>query len=286
MEQEVEEILSQKLSQLSTKSEEENEEKSPMTNKRRRSSPLSSPSVVTKKMKMTDNKDTIDKDTQHDRIPPYLLATNKSFNFIMSNVMHTATSTTLDDLRQVAILIHQIAELRIDKQIKTTYLQSGTGTLRESEPELTNLDRRVWPTQVKSKMLEQLKKDSTKRTAIPAVKMTDEEEHRHCEEFVQQSIREINEKMVQYQRKLDQKKSHLVDMTSTMEEAIKAYVDQYGIRPIKMKRDLKIALIEYDYDAGIIERKYLRENPNEYQVKEIISWNKRQRLTSFSFLYN
>ena len=195
MEQDVEEILSQKLSQLSTKSEEENEEKSPMTNKRRRSSALSSPSVITKKMKMTD-----DKDTQHDRIPAYLLATNKSFNFIMSNVMHTATSTTLDDLRQVAILIHQIAELRIDKQIKTTYLQSGTGTLRESEPELTNLDRRVWPTQVKSKMLEQLNKDSTNRTAIPAMKMTEEDEHRHCEEFVQQSIREINEKMVQYQR--------------------------------------------------------------------------------------
>ena len=82
---------------------------------------------------------------------------------------------------------------------------------------------------------------------------------------------------------LDEKKSHLVDMTSTMEEAIKAYVDQYGIRPIKMKRDLKIALIKYDYDAEIIERKYLRENPNEYQVKEIISWNKRQRLHFFFF---
>ena len=255
MEQDVEEILSQKLSQLSTKNEDENEEKSSVANKRRRSSSaLSSPSVITKKMKMTDNKD-----TQHDRIPVYLLPTNKSFNFIMSNVMHTATSMTLDDLRQVAILIHQIAELCIDKQIKTTYLQSGTGILTDSEPELTKLGRRVWPTQMKSKMLEQYKKDNMNRTTTPTVKMTEEDEPRHCEEFVQQCTREMNEKMVQYQQQLDEKESQLVDMTSTMEEAIKAYVDQYGIRPLKMKRDLKIKLIKYDYHAEIIERKYLQE---------------------------
>ena len=276
MEQDVEEVLSQKLSQLSTKSGEENEEMSPVTNKRRRSGELSSPSVITKKMKMTDNKD-----TQHDRIPAYLLPTNKSFNFIMSNVMHTATSMTLDDLRQVAILIHQIAELRIDKQIKTTYLQSGTGTLTDSEPELTKLDRRVWPTQVKSKMLEQYKKDNMNRTTTSTVKMTEEDEHRHCEEFVQQSIREMNEKMVQYQQQLDEKKSQLVDMTSTMEEAIKAYVDQYGIRPLKMKRDLKIKLIKYDCDAEIIERKYLQENPNEYQVNR--SFLARKNRFSYSY---
>jgi hypothetical protein len=34
-----------------------------------------------------------------------------------------------------------------------------------------------------------------------------------------------------------------------------------------MKRDHKIGLLEYDYDAEILQRKYLQENPNEYQVK-------------------
>ena len=33
-----------------------------------------------------------------------------------------------------------------------------------------------------------------------------------------------------------------------------------------MKHDLKIVLLKHDYDAEILERKYLQQCPNEYQV--------------------
>jgi hypothetical protein len=55
-----------------------------------------------------------------------------------------------------------------------------------------------------------------------------------------------------------------------MEDMIRKYVQQYGIQPLKLQRDHKIALLKHDYDAEIIERKFLQENPNEYQVNQFI----------------
>jgi len=40
-----------------------------------------------------------------------------------------------------------------------------------------------------------------------------------------------------------------------------------------MKRDLKIALLKHDYDAELLERQYLQEKPNGYQVNRIVSIN-------------
>ena len=65
-----------------------------------------------------------------------------------------------------------------------------------------------------------------------------------------------------------EKKKQLIGFTSVMEKMIDKYVHQMVIRPLILKRDLKIALIKSDYDAEMIERKFLQENPNEYQVTE------------------
>ena len=55
-----------------------------------------------------------------------------------------------------------------------------------------------------------------------------------------------------------------------MEEFIENYVEFFGIRPLKLKRDLKIALIKHDYDSEILKRKHIHEKPNEYQLRNSI----------------
>jgi hypothetical protein len=130
--------------------------------------------------------------------------------------------------------------------------------------DLMDVDRRVWPLQVKSVILGK----RLPTTTVATMEINTEKEHLDCENLVYERLQEMNEKIEQYQRQLDKKKSQLTGFTSTMEEAIDIYIQQHGIKPLKLKRDLKIALLKYDYDAEILERKYLQEKPNQYQVRD------------------
>ena len=207
--------------------------------------------------------------TEHESVPAYLIPTNRTFHRLVEKVRQAASSIDLDALRRIAILKHQIGDLHISKQISLIYLRSGKGELRQPGPEITPVDRCVWPAQVKSAML----------AAKPAIDEGDE--HLAYVNLVHQRIRQMEEKIQQYQRQLDEAKQSLFGLTPTMDEAIESFVQEHGIRPLEMKRDLKIALLEHDYDAKIVERQYARENPNEYQVR--IAETSRDHVIPFRF---
>ncbi|CAF1203637.1 unnamed protein product, partial [Adineta steineri] len=230
-----EEVLSQQFSQLSTDNESEEGGSSVVSSKRKLNT-TSAPYVVFKRIKSTNDNDpnvTEGEEEEQDQIPAYLLATNKSFDHMIQKVMNTASSIDMNDLRQLALLIHHIAALNIQKQVTIVYLRSGTGKLREPEPSLTEVDRRVWPMQVKSALSEKRKQ----RKIVTTVQITTEDEHRDHENLVYERLQKINERIEQYQRQFNEKKRQL------------------------------IALLEYDYDAEILERKYLEEKPNDYQIE-------------------
>ncbi|CAF1933521.1 unnamed protein product, partial [Rotaria magnacalcarata] len=52
----------------------------------------------------------------------------------------------------------------------------------------------------------------------------------------------------------------------TIQETIEIHVQTYGIKSLEMKRDLKLALINYDYDSEMLQREYFQEQPNNYQI--------------------
>ncbi|CAF1408279.1 unnamed protein product [Adineta steineri] len=260
-----EEVLSQQFSQLSTENESE-EGGSSVVNSKRKLNTTSAPYVVFKRIKSANDNDpnvTEGEEQEQDQIPAYLLTTNKSFDHMIQKVMNTASSIDMNDLRQLALLIHHIAALNIQKQVTIVYLRSGTGKLRESEPSLTEVDRRVWPMQVKSAIAEKRKQGKI----VTTVQISTEDEHRDHENLVYERLQQINKTIEQYQRQFNEKKSQLIGLTTTIEEAIVKYVQHYGVIPLQMKRDMKIALLEYDYDAEILERKYLEEKPNDYQIE-------------------
>jgi hypothetical protein len=244
-----EQVLSQTLSQLSTQDETDYESSTTTTtttttgNKRR--STTTAESMITSK-KSKHGSETFERDP----VPTYLSTDNETFRRALKKMIGTTKAISIDALRQVALCIHHIGALQIQKQISLVYLQSGTGEWSEPEFDLVPIDRRVWPSQVTSAL-------------AARVEMTDDEAHLACEQLVQQRLRDFDESLGHYQRQLDELMQEHPD---ALRQAIDGYVDEHGMALLRMKRDLKIALLEYAYHAEIVDRKYRQANPNAYQV--------------------
>ena len=253
-----EQVLSQKLSQLSTNDDNEYES-SCVADKKRRSTTTTTTTcdaefLPSKKSKYDDEHD-IDS-TEQDLVPAYLSSVNRAaFKRAMPK---SIDAIRMDELQQVAIYTHHIAALQIHKQITMVYRKSGTGQLSELEFACTAVDRRVWPTQVTSTLVALRSPTST-----GSVTMHHDEEQHACETLVHQRLQEIDEKIRAYERK-----RQIVNVTPAVQQSIDDYVERFGVAPLRMKRDLKIALLEYDYRAEIIDRQYQLEHPNTYQVRE------------------
>ncbi|CAF2078674.1 unnamed protein product, partial [Rotaria magnacalcarata] len=138
----------------------DDEERSFVTNKRQRSNVASSPTISSKKRKLTNNNNNNDTDistTERCQIPTYLLIQNKLFVHMAQTIIKTVRYITMNDIQQMALLMHQIATVQIDREIMQAYLHSVKGTLREAECHFIEVDRRFWPMQVQSLMLTQHK---------------------------------------------------------------------------------------------------------------------------------
>ena len=208
----------------------------------------------------SDDRRTEEAEAEEDQTPAYLMSTNTSFERHIKDVMQATLRPDIDRLRQAASLKHHIAALHVTRQISSVYLQSGTDKLREHELELIPIDCRVWPSQVKSVMLAQ------RSTTAASSETNAENDQQAYEDLVHQRLGQRNDKIRVYETQLDEIKTTSSGWSSKLEEAIDAFVQQHGLRPLHMKRDLKIALIKHENDATILERRYAQENPTPYQV--------------------
>lgn len=250
-------ILSQKLSQLSTKSDEEECNKK----KRRLSSLSSSPDAIPKRIKSNESNDDDEINyTSHEldddlaKIPFNLVATNPSFIYLTQRVLNEAASSmTMEDIQQLALVIYRLSLIRIHKQITMIYLKSGTGILNDPGPELVPVDRCVWPAVVQS--------------ALPPTNNT-QDTQTACEQLVYDRLQRLDRKLTYYEEEFNYQKSCIIGFTEAMENMIDEYVQQMVIAPFKLKRDVKIATVRFQFDVEIMERKFQQRHPTEYQVEE------------------
>ena len=241
------------------------------TRRKRQRSTSKSVDVISKKVKLTpdnniervDIKDDFKQEKSDDDTPAYLSLTNTSFLRLIKNIQAVQSTVSATDLQTIATSMHHIAALRLQKHITNLYLRSGTGKLGDPNSDLSNINWRVWPAQVKSVMSA---KHAQSNIAMNDTTNNAEDEHLECENLVTERLEEIKDKIEQYNKQLEDKRSHLFGFTSAMEDTIIQYVQHYGIIPLQMKTDLKIALLRHDYNATILQRKYEQENPNQYQV--------------------
>ncbi|CAF1435315.1 unnamed protein product, partial [Rotaria sordida] len=295
--------LSQTLRDVLTTVDQEQVQTSMISNKRQQSSSELCTTSNTKKIKMTttDTDDTamnMKLKLVTNSIPSYLLKTNKLFIQMSKSITNLTKSISIDDIHDIAMLLYKKAALHINRDITKAYFHSVQGTLKEPELEANQVNRSVWPIEAQSFMLAKMEsmktknKPTTTSTTTPTTKTTttttttaktttatttttkttaldinDEKLRSICSDLLSDYVQEMKEQMSDYEEQLDEKKNSLVDLTIQMEDIIKNYVQQYCIKPLEMKRKLKIALLCYDFDTEILKRQYMQEKPNDYQLK-------------------
>jgi hypothetical protein len=166
----------------------------------------------------------------------------------------------MEDLRQLAILKHKIADINFQKQLWEIYLKSGTGQWETQESSQTSVDRRLWPMHVKKLVPSRI-------NVIDRNQANDEQ--KICETIVNEQLEAFNKAIEQYQNEFDRKKNSFMYsiIHAQIVETIETFVQQHGIRPLQMKFNHTVTLLECNYDAEILEREFLRLQPTEYQVK-------------------
>ena len=174
-------------------------------------------------------------------IPNYLANGNPHFEQIIGLALCPAT---IEELRQMAILMHQFSMVHLEKSLWMAYLQSGTGQL-QSTYQTDGTGPHIWPPQVTQSMKN--RKESTDDHA--------------CLTYVTQYLCELDDKMKHYQTALEVKISRL----STYVHALETYVQQ-GLESARLEMEYRIALIQYDYNDRTFELAFRQQHPTEYQV--------------------
>ena len=211
----------------------------------------------------------IDDDDDHEKeeLPRYLLVDNQLFISLMKKINKINSTIHINDIQEIALIKHRMAVLHIKKQIMETCLQSVTGTLHIVESDLIEVDRRIWPLQVRLLMLKHQQTSTISGSTTTTTMGTDKEDEQVVyENLLQQQLMKLEQSLQEYTRQLQEKQNSIVGFTSKMIKLIDSYVHQYGIQPVKLKSDFKIASIRYNYEFELFERKYRHEQPNEYQV--------------------
>ncbi|CAF3974076.1 unnamed protein product [Rotaria sordida] len=253
-------VLSQKLSQLSTNNEHEQQSFRQCSNVNNEKRPLSTPSTPDVSMKrMRPWNDKADEDQEDDQVSDYFERLNDMFDVQMQDYLTKTTSNlSIDDLRNLAILKHRIAKIELDKQLWTIYLKLGKGEWTTAESNKMNVDQHLWSAAVK-------KLPAKARNVISTNQGQCEEQTNEMR--VQEHIEQFYEKIEFYSMEYHEKKTQLLGFTAEMEQAIEQFIQQYTIVPFRMKLYYKIDVLEYNKDDQLLEREYLLYKPTENQIK-------------------
>ncbi|CAF5066567.1 unnamed protein product, partial [Rotaria magnacalcarata] len=234
-------ILSQELSELSTEEKYDDEEYLIYDNKRPLSTP-STPDGTSKKMCLWNENETRE-DQEIDSI----------FNkFIMDHKNKHMILMSMEDIRTLMILKHRMATSHMEKRQWMIYLKSGTGQWTTKESVKTNVDKRVWPLQVKKLITEKMATLNTYEI---------HNEHTLGEMIVNQHLQELNQKIEEYTMIFNTMKTVCFGWTETIDEIIDTFVQQHSIVPFALKLNYKLTLWEYDYDDQLLQREYFRYQP-------------------------
>jgi hypothetical protein len=186
----------------------------------------------------------------NDDIPEYLCITNKSFEQIIRQITNdTAYSMNIEELRQVAILMHQCTMIDLETSLWSTYLKAGTGTLKIEQP-----GPEIWPTMLKSKIMALNNGE------------TDNDIDDTCLKFVNKRLRQLDHDQHQYQAEINEKKINMDGYMTAIEPVIQTFI-QANLRSLHIQYEYTIALIKYDYEDQRLELEFAQLEPKDHHVR-------------------
>lgn len=241
--------LSQKLSQLSTAEAHSQHEKQTQGTKRSYSSGTpSTPTAAAAKKNRTDG----------ETIPEYLQLDQRLFQErIVSLITEWNLSMTVDEIQSIAVLKHRVASASLEHQLWTAYLAVGTGqsSVYGSGTE-TKVDQRFWTTCVIEKQ----------QASSPTVLNDARVLQQSYETITRQQLADLMSSIEQHEEALQAWIDNGIDLPADAEKTIDRYVEDYGIRPLRMRTSYLLKKLEFDRDIEIQERECQQRQPTEYQV--------------------
>ncbi|CAF1345307.1 unnamed protein product, partial [Rotaria sp. Silwood1] len=133
---------------------------------------------------------TFEIDMKKDQTPYYLSLNNTLFLRTSKDILKNVQTITINDIQQIAILMHQIGALKIKIDQTNIYLKAVTGTLTEPESDLIDVDRRVWPMQVQSMM-----SSKSESNSVTTTESNHEKTQRDCENLLHQRLQETSQQI-------------------------------------------------------------------------------------------
>lgn len=243
------EVLSQKLSQLSTKDEDKVE---PSTTQKRSRSLVSIVDETENKKRRTwsDHKHDDDDNEGQEELEDYLDQLDEIFTKKITD--HLANSNIinvdLESIRHLAILQHKMETARLHRGVCYAYLKLGAGEWKTNEHISSNVNRCFWPKNVTSISQKTL------------------EGHMY-EKSVQQQIKRLDETILQYKQEYaDEKNTSAIPITTDLEQVIEQFVQQFSLIPYESRIQFKMTLLQHEYDNQLISREFLQYNPTNEQV--------------------
>ena len=247
-----EQRLSQQMSCLSASQE------TAITTKKR-ATQVNTGTITVKKMKT-------EKDVPSDHhLPSYLSANNNIFDQRMNPILQKlATSITIEDLRTIAHVVHNLALTKLFVSLWQVYLNSGTGQLtlpneqqQKSQKSIVE-NPNLWPSAVKTTMIRERVTSAQNESDITPTS---------CLTFTQNYLHQLTSKAAQFQAELTNQNHRLFAFTMQMNQAIERFVHEHYMNQMGLTIEAKIATTEYDYRDHIIELEFLQLKPNDHQVK-------------------
>ncbi|CAF1273820.1 unnamed protein product [Rotaria sp. Silwood1] len=247
-----ERVLSQKLSQLSTFQQKESE--------------IESEKKPSKKIKSDQLRET----------PKYLTKSNKSFEKMIYSILSTKTTTAvasssdnLEKYRQIAVLIHRIKYIEILYSLWKVYLQSGLGQLK-SNFSRNELGPHVWVKPVQSMVKVAVRSGLGKYDA--------------CLDYVKNRLAQLDKSKQECHADLQVQLNHLSHQPSMIQQALEKFIEE-NLLSLRKKIQHKIQLVRFEYEEEIIKHEYLKQNPNDAQIKlaeEICTANQQEQMSMYT----
>lgn len=203
----------------------------------------------------------INDDVLQTKVPTYLTTTYPAFRELVQAILSTtASSLQIEDVRDIASLLHQLASIEIQQSLWQTYLRSGTGALEKDRLSTVHSRFSVWPSELKSKIKHEKQQPTN----------ADHVDYDTCLDYVYDQLRQLVDSRIVYKGQLDDEKERLKNsFTSTMENTLVQFIEQQELVFTRIEIESKIAIIEYDYQDQLIEYEFNQLQPNSSQVNFI-----------------
>lgn len=211
----------------------------------------------------TDDNDDDDDDNNNDygidenEIPLYLSLTNQSFTQmieqILTNISFNNHPMTIQEIREIAILIYQSRIINLEKSVWLTYFKAGTGTLKTEQSSPA-----IWPTRLKSYVVS-LKNYDLNKDHLDDL----------CLKLVHLRLHRFDHKQQQCQDKLRENIESISDDKTHILPILQTYIEE-NLQSLQGQYDYRIQLIIYDYEYHRLELEFFAQDPTEYQVRKFV----------------